>query len=410
MTQLGKHQGTRPTGSHGPVPVARSSWGTSRSPGAVRVAPVPAGPGAATRRALRAVLTLLVALTALLGLTALPAQAARLDLHVGSRGTKVVTLEHRLEVLRLLAHRYVDRRYTSSTATAVRTFQRTRHLRVTGRVDQRTWDRVARDAARRTTPAPAPTPVPTPVPTPAPAAPTGPPPTIVGHRGAATSGVGENTVAALRFATDSSDVLEFDVRFTADGVPVLMHDATLDRTTTCTGPVAGRTLSGLAPCLVRATGPGEDQPVPTLDEAVAYAATAGRPVSPELKVDPSVEQLAHVVGVLDRHGLGAGSWVQSFLPATLARVHAARPTWHLVLLGTATVELTPAQVRDAGASVAGLPVSRTSASSVAPFHAAGLQVWSWTANTTQALTDVWRAGVDGVFTDIPAEARAVYHP
>ena len=54
----------------------------------------------------------------------------------------------------------------------------------------------------------------------------------------------ENSVAGVVEAiTDGSDIVEIDVMLTADGVPVLMHDATVDRTTNGTGRVSDLTLA-----------------------------------------------------------------------------------------------------------------------------------------------------------------------
>jgi len=60
---------------------------------------------------------------------------------------------------------------------------------------------------------------------------------IVGHRGAA--GVApENTLASFREAIRAgADWLEFDVRFTNDGIPIIIHDSTLKRTCNGRGPV-----------------------------------------------------------------------------------------------------------------------------------------------------------------------------
>jgi glycerophosphoryl diester phosphodiesterase len=70
-------------------------------------------------------------------------------------------------------------------------------------------------------------------------------PRVIAHRG----GRGlwpENTLHAFRKATDLGvDVLEMDIRQTADGVLVVLHDETVDRTTDGSGPVAGLTLSRL---------------------------------------------------------------------------------------------------------------------------------------------------------------------
>src|SRR5262245_12178960 len=72
------------------------------------------------------------------------------------------------------------------------------------------------------------------------------PPRVFAHRGGAALGP-ENTIAAFDHGlTCGADGLELDVRLSADGIVVVCHDETLDRTTDTTGPVAARTASELA--------------------------------------------------------------------------------------------------------------------------------------------------------------------
>lgn len=71
---------------------------------------------------------------------------------------------------------------------------------------------------------------------------------IIGHRGGLDFGP-ENTVYTVRHAWEvGADAVEIDVRWTSDGVPVIMHDETLDRTTNCTGRVAETTYAKLETC------------------------------------------------------------------------------------------------------------------------------------------------------------------
>ncbi len=101
---------------------------------------------------------------------------------------------------------------------------------------------------------------------------------IIGHRGA--SGLApENTMASFDLARSmGADAFELDVRLTADGVPVVLHDATLDRTTDGTGPVATRTWAELQQFDAGArftmdgvSGPfrGQGIRIPTLAEVLA---------------------------------------------------------------------------------------------------------------------------------------------
>ena len=71
-------------------------------------------------------------------------------------------------------------------------------------------------------------------------------PRVYAHRGGSALGP-ENTIAAFDIGLAAgADGLELDVRLSADGVPVVVHDPTLDRTTDATGPVSARSADELA--------------------------------------------------------------------------------------------------------------------------------------------------------------------
>ncbi len=89
----------------------------------------------------------------------------------------------------------------------------------------------------------------------------GPFPLIIGHRGASAAAP-ENTLAAFGLAAEQgAHGVELDVRLSADGNVVVIHDATVDRTTNGAGPV-----SRLSAAELRALDAGMGQPVPTLDD------------------------------------------------------------------------------------------------------------------------------------------------
>lgn len=89
----------------------------------------------------------------------------------------------------------------------------------------------------------------------------GPSPLIIAHRGASADAP-ENTMAAFGLAADQgAHGVEFDVRLSADGNIVIMHDDTVDRTTNGSGRVSELSVAAL-----RELDAGMGQPVPTLDE------------------------------------------------------------------------------------------------------------------------------------------------
>jgi glycerophosphoryl diester phosphodiesterase len=113
-------------------------------------------------------------------------------------------------------------------------------------------------------------------------------PPVIGHRGAAMAAP-ENTLAGMRAAAaEGATWVEFDVRLTADGVPMLMHDDTLDRTTDGRGRVARTPLAALK-ALDAGTwfGPAfAGEPVPTLEETLALLLELGLAANIELKPNP----------------------------------------------------------------------------------------------------------------------------
>ncbi|MFD5631988.1 glycerophosphodiester phosphodiesterase family protein [Streptomyces sp. NPDC127072] len=91
----------------------------------------------------------------------------------------------------------------------------------------------------------------------------------------------ENSLASFRAAfDDGAEIIETDIQLTEDGVPVLMHDTTVDRTTNGTGAVSGMTFAQIRQLRLReGLGGGQaaltDAQVPTLDEAMRLAKNRG---------------------------------------------------------------------------------------------------------------------------------------
>lgn len=109
---------------------------------------------------------------------------------------------------------------------------------------------------------------------------------ISAHRTVLDASTPENSLAGIR-ATGTAirpALLEIDVTRTKDGALVLMHDDTLDRTTTGLGPVADRTLAEVRSArLIDGNGKVTDEPPPTLREALAAAGKVGAIVTLDFK-------------------------------------------------------------------------------------------------------------------------------
>jgi glycerophosphoryl diester phosphodiesterase len=129
-------------------------------------------------------------------------------------------------------------------------------------------------------------------------------PRVIGHRGAAAHAP-ENTLAGLaEAARQGARWVEVDVRLSADDVPFLLHDGTLERTTTGRGPAGERTGADLgrldAGARFHERFAGE--PVPTLAAALGLVLGAGLGIVLEVKPDPGREEalLAAMAQELDR--------------------------------------------------------------------------------------------------------------
>ena len=151
---------------------------------------------------------------------------------------------------------------------------------------------------------------------------------IIAHRGYSARAP-ENTLAALTLAARrGADGVEFDLHTAKDGEPVLIHDATLDRTTDGTGPVeslTSRELAGLdAGTWFADAYSGE--PVPTLAEALAGPAARLDVIYAEVKAtrEPrDLDRIAEVVrtaGVFDRTVFISMDW------EALDRIRVVEPT------------------------------------------------------------------------------------
>lgn len=232
------------------------------------------------------------------------------------------------------------------------------------------------------------------------------PPAVVAHRGASAAAP-ENTLAALRRAAAmGARWAECDVRTSADGVPVVIHDATLDRTTDGRGPVADRTAAELATldagCRFDPPVPGE--PLPTLAAMLAEAARLGLGLNVEIKAerDTAARTIAAAAAPLVA-AWGGPAIVSSFSDAAIAELRVREPTLAVGLLvrrriGTADI----ARARDLGAtSLHADHRAFTGAAAVARLEAAGLWAAAYTVNDLDAARRLWALGVRTLITDVP---------
>ena len=156
----------------------------------------------------------------------------------------------------------------------------------------------------------------------------------VAHRGDSERAP-ENTLPAYRAASRAGVTRwELDVRFTADGVPVLMHDPWVGRTTDGTGRVGAltlaqvRTLDAGSWFADRFTG----VPVPTLGQLLVLGHRRGALLLVELKTRPTQAQLSVLLERVTAHRMTDRVRIASFDEETLLAVRAAAPGMRTALI------------------------------------------------------------------------------
>ena len=251
---------------------------------------------------------------------------------------------------------------------------------------------------------------------------------IAAHRGGAQLWP-ENSLTAFRQAIALGvDLIELDVRLSADGQVVVIHDGTLNRTTTGSGPVDAQSAAALAS--LRLKGPHGEiaEGVPTLVQVLELLASSttglllefkspGISVAYERRGDrvvaiagPRYEQLEeNTLAVLAASGLGARTTLMAFNPDVLRRLGELAPGHRRSLLvgaghvtmAQATPEDTIEWARELGATDVGLEHTLLSPRVVARARSAGLALGVWTVNDEAAIVSALELGVDALTTDRP---------
>ncbi len=217
---------------------------------------------------------------------------------------------------------------------------------------------------------------------------------IIGHRGARAIEP-ENTLRALRRGMACADLVEVDVRLTRDGIPVVIHDATVDRTTDGTGPVKGYAIEDL-----KELDAGAGEAVPTLREVLDLVqGETGLVV--EIK-EPGTEAVIASV-LMDR--MPNWLFLVSFYPGSVAMAKRLLPGAQAGLIYSQETADPVGLARKVQADLILPRWDRVSHGVVEQAHNAGLLVVPWTLNTKDALEAAARLGVDGFASDDPCAAR-----
>jgi glycerophosphoryl diester phosphodiesterase len=231
-------------------------------------------------------------------------------------------------------------------------------------------------------------------------------PLVIGHKGASNKAP-ENTLAAFSLALElGADGVECDLRVTADAVPVILHDETVDRTTSGSGEIASLTIKQVRAFDASAGQPGyAEERIPTLAQLLDLI--AGRCLLVlEFK---SLEAVRPSVPLLEARDAVTWCTAWSFKPEILAELRRYMPEMsRSLLVGTPddwAAKLTAASELDCmGISIRQDIVDRNRVSSA---HSEGLVFYTWTANDPADWRRLIDAGVDAIVTDDPGGLRSL---
>ena len=237
-------------------------------------------------------------------------------------------------------------------------------------------------------------------------------PRVIGHRGAAAHAP-ENTLASILKARElGCRMIEFDATLTRDGVPVLLHDDTLDRTTSGTGEIADADFAH-----VRTLDAGSwfgrefaGETVPTLEEALDLAVRIGLGVNIEIKPSAAREvETAETVLRAAKDAVASGGlvpFISSFSVAALEIARRIAPDWprgYLIWDRPRTWRLIADRLE---ATTFNVSHERESPETIAEYLETGRPVLCYTVNDGARAKTLFSLGVAAVFSDKPEVIHA----
>jgi glycerophosphoryl diester phosphodiesterase len=220
-------------------------------------------------------------------------------------------------------------------------------------------------------------------------------PLRIGHRGAAGH-VLENTLGSIEKAIELGvDYVEIDLRLTRDGHVVVLHDPTVDRTTTGHGRIKDLTLAQ-----VKRLKTKDGRHVPTLEDVLKI--TDGRVgLMLELKIRGLAKPVTEIV---ERSGFRGPVIYASFHHKELSRVREWLPSATIMPL-ISRGRIAPRIPAKLSASHVGIRFDRVVKPVVESLHAAGVQVFVFTVNAVDDIAHMTDIAVDGIISDRPEAFR-----
>jgi len=233
-------------------------------------------------------------------------------------------------------------------------------------------------------------------------------PRIVGHRGAKANAP-ENTLAAFRRAREEGATwVEFDAKLTSDGEVVVIHDATLERTTDGKGNVADHTLAQLKQLDAGAwfSPAFKGECIPTFVESMALFAELGMGFNIEVKPCPGreAETARACCALIAKHWPASAPVpvLSSFKRASLEAAREAAPHIPRGYLAEELGKSWRAEAESLGCMAIHPGWKRLTRQQVRDIKEAGLKALVWTVNEPERARELVAWGVDSIITDAPA--------
>ncbi len=234
---------------------------------------------------------------------------------------------------------------------------------------------------------------------------------IIAHRGACKAAP-ENTLPAFTLAAElGADGIELDVQLTKDGIPVVLHDDTIERTSNGSGPVNTFTLEELRQFDFSAGVPGfENTKIPTLEEVYAFAGPRKLLVNVEIKATGAADPVMEKALLILEHRFGMREQVlySSFNHDSLISLKKAIPHAKLAALYMATLHRPWLYARSMGAAALHPYIATNKPQNmVVMCRAFEVELNPWTVDDKEQLVTLLKAGVNGIITNLPEVALAL---
>lgn len=226
---------------------------------------------------------------------------------------------------------------------------------------------------------------------------------LVAHRGGIVGEIAENTLGAFRHAIASGvDAIEIDLRGTRDGEIVVMHDATVDRTTNGRGAVAGMSLAEL-----KALDAGRGERIPTYEEVLQLVAGTGMLLVLDIKEGQPLDR-QQVARLTEQHAAVSSVIVGVRNLKDLRTFRALNPELRTVGFMKEIDDIEP--FVQAGIDIVRLWPEWIDEDPrlIGKLHRFGKPVWATTDDAPrEEMERLIGLGVDGIISDLPQAMREI---